>query len=110
VRKLGVVLLVIVLAALLFSCYTMESGTVVGKEFVPAHTNEWLYWYPLPKGGGFYIPMTDHIPDKWYITLEDTDEEYKKHSQTIEVSQEKYKRINVGDRYYLPGETKRLSN
>ncbi|QHN64863.1 hypothetical protein [Bergeyella cardium] len=57
---------VLICLALLSSCEepeVMNSGYVVGKQFVPAHTKHRLI------GKTHY---TSHIPDKWFIYVADS--------------------------------------
>jgi hypothetical protein len=88
----------------------MESGTIVEKQFQPAHFETYTAYEPwMPKGMQFQIKQR-FIPDRWFIILEDTDEKSHVHSEMIQVPQEEYKQINIGERYYLPGGTERISN
>jgi hypothetical protein len=100
------------------SAEPIKSGTVINKIDTPAR--DWTYLMPVPhticSGGKVktcttwysYVPIQKHDPEKWSLVIEncsqkppDTD---KCPSREIEISQEQYGRIVLGQEYVIPPE------
>jgi len=85
-------LAVIAMLFLMVGCARIDHGTVVSKDFVPAHDTQEMYMIDdVP------IWQTEHHPDAWYITfgLKCEDEKYR--TRTIWVTKEDHDRFKAGD-------------
>lgn len=97
VKRIVIVLVALaVLAIVCLAVWTnwanrLESGYIIGKRHEPAHT---IYITQYMYIGKSLIPMIRprHIPDRWYITVENGDK-----TDEWQVSSEEYGRLNIGD-------------
>lgn len=96
---------VIVAVALgLTACGGINSGTVVGKDYVPPR--EWVYMQPVYTttcSGSppvctqhlvSFIPITMHDPECYRLKLDDGDD-----TGSVCVPREAYDRVRLGDHY-----------
>jgi len=84
-------LLIFFFVILLIGCNKLDSGIVVDKEFVPAHTER--YYIMI---GKVLTPQTRRVPEKWYITIEgEHNNRIKREKNSI--SKSDYESINIGD-------------
>lgn len=77
--------------------YIGIEGTIVAKEYVPEHKT--ISFIPTGKS---LIPITNHHPDAWYITVE-YDINGKKEKAEFEITEEEYKTYDIGDIYIYNG-------
>ena len=79
----------------------LEEGTVIEKEFIPAHTNRTTISIPHRVGKittVSVIPVTRHYDDQWTITFEGyLDGKLK--VRTAYVTKEVYNSYEIGDRF-----------
>lgn len=69
-------------------------GQVTAKEWVPAHTSTWFMTTTV---GDITVmtPMTDHIPDAYYLKVE---------GRVIPVKKDFFEKTQIGDMYGTPPE------
>ena len=92
-RTVAIIALSLCFASAFCGCARLDHGKVVSKSFEPAHTTTWLM--PMTFDGGktySYIPQTDNIPDRWWLTIQDGERQ-----ASWEVSKETYDRFDEGD-------------
>jgi len=99
-KLLGLLALTLILTVI--ACNSVTEGTVVKKSFVPAY--DWYWLMPIYMTSGksttvIYIPMIVHEPDRWYVTIQGTNEKGRVKKAKYTVKHECYDRIGVGDFY-----------
>lgn len=84
-----------VIAIALIACAPSQ-GTVIAKDFEPAHT-ELRMQYMRIGDTTMMIPVQDYYPDYWSVRLRNCTQESKCKTGWRQVTQDSYDRINVGD-------------
>jgi len=87
--------LFLLLIVLLASCYRLNSGTIINKEFVPEHTQTYVSFIYTGKTS-MPVVRTRRVPDSWYITIEG-EIKGKTRKKNIYVSKDEYDSVNIGD-------------
>jgi hypothetical protein len=67
-------------------------GKVVSKQFVPAHDEN-----SFMTVGDVTVPITDHIPDYWYVTFGNKAEDGRYYERRVSVPKERYDKLKEGD-------------
>lgn len=77
---------------LIVGCGGIQSGTVIGKKFVPAHVEQ-----ELTIVGDVQIWNDVKIPDRWYITISQQDKNGRMKTNTFTVTKQYYDDLREGD-------------
>ena len=79
----------------------ITSGIVVGKEFVPAHTETEMTPVNAYSGSRYshtqFVSTTTFVPDKYTVTIQQTDDNGDVRTATWRVSEDVYDNVNVGE-------------
>jgi hypothetical protein len=77
----------------------ITEGKVSNKKFVAAHTDTMLVpQFDFDMNFTHMETVEDHIPDKWYITFQNDDNEQSEmRKRTITVSKSRYNDYKIGD-------------
>lgn len=82
----------------LLGCSQIESGEIIDKDFVPAHS--YL--------SATYNPLTDQIEtetvevdDAWYITIQKKDEDGQLRQRKVGISESSYDSLKLGEWYMV---------
>lgn len=78
--------------------YIGIEGTVIDKEFIPAHKKSQFIWC-----GKFGYTTYRHYPDAWYLTVE-YDMDGNIEETRYEVTETVYNEYEIGDTYIYNGE------
>lgn len=104
-KKFYTVITSILLMLLLTSCGSqIKEGFIIDKSFSPAHTVTTTVSQPVVCGKTIIIvPRTQafHYDDEWNIVIEGVNEEGEKEKREIEVSEETYNSLEIGDYYVM---------
>lgn len=76
----------------LAGCGGIRSGEVLDHHFYPAHDKQDFIVI-----GDIMMPQTNHIPDRWYVTIGRKCEEGYYCKNQIQVTKECYDRLKKGD-------------
>lgn len=87
------------MAALLMGCTQLKSGKVVGKEFIPMHTESSSTVMYIGNSVTI-LPTTETVPDRYYLAIEG------KHDGKVirewhSVEEWTYEGINIGDQWSI---------
>lgn len=89
----------------LSSCSSqIKEGFIIDKSFSPAHTVTTTVSQPVMCGKTvIVVPRTQiiHYDDEWNIIIEGVNEEGEKEKREIEVSEETYSSLEIGDYYVM---------
>jgi len=88
-------IIILFFIAVLVGCYKLDSGIVIKKYFVEAHSEMYT---TVISTGKMVVPVVNsrYVPDEWFITVEG---EYrgKKRQEDYSISECDFEKINVGD-------------
>ena len=102
-KKLIVTIILVMIISIFCGCAKkITTGTVSNKQFVPEHNTTRIQTIHMYKGPTTQIPITEHHPDAWYITIGGYNEKEEYVYATYKVSEEVYNSINIGDTYTAP--------
>lgn len=85
----------------------IRTGTVTNKQDIPSR--DWIYLMPIPHTMCYstgkseecittftYIPVPEHDPEHWQVTIQNCEVDPKCKTATFEVTQEVFNQLNVG--------------
>lgn len=93
-RVLCKIAMLVLMCCLLVGCGEyIKEGELLEKNFVPAHDEDEQVDY----GDGIVMNETEHIPDRWYVTIGKKCEDGNYRTREAEVDQDVYNRYKKGD-------------
>ena len=72
----------------------INEGEIISKQFVPAHEESTMRYDVLQET---FVYETEHIPDRWYVTIEKKCEDGKVRQRKLMVSQGTYNSVTRGE-------------
>lgn len=104
-KKFFIVIVSIFFMFSLTSCSSqIKKGFIIDKSFSPVHTVTTTVSQPVLCGKAvIVVPRTQiiHYDDEWNIIIEGVNEEGEKEKREIEVSEEIYNSLEIGDYYVM---------
>lgn len=97
-KKICISIIFIIILFILSGCgYGTKQGTVVDKKFTPEHTTT---TYTTHRVGKMFVstPIRHHHNDTWSIKIQ-KEEDGKIKECWVNVTEEKYNEIQIGDYY-----------
>lgn len=90
-KKFIVICLFLIICMFILTACGLEAGTVIRKDFSPAHTTQQTQ---IIKCGKILIPIINTIqhPDRWYITVSSGEK-----TDIWEVSESFYNKTSIGE-------------